>query len=123
MNLLYTRKHIVIRLILRVTGPVLTVVGLLFFVIGLVGVLSALESEHAPVAAIVSLLAGGALLVVGMVSCMLGYLAIFVRYIIADSIPVLTDATNDLVEGARGSIEAAALAAIEAREKVRIDKK
>jgi hypothetical protein len=98
MSKLYTPRHQAIRMILRVGGPVVTLFGVILLGVGLVGILSSLNSEQPPVLSLIFLLAGIALVCAGVVVCIFGYLAIIIRYIAADSMPVVFDAISDVEE-------------------------
>lgn len=112
MSKLQTAEHKKARSFLRVAGPVLMAVGLIFLIIGMVSFFSAFGGHGSPRlfwCCFVAL----PLLFVGGVMCMFGFMGSVARYSAAEQVPVATDVASDLAEGTQGAVKTMARAAAE----------
>jgi hypothetical protein len=105
-------QHETIRTALRVGGPLVAAVGLLFLLIGTVSFFSAFGS-FGPPRYFWCALVGLPLLAVGVGMCKFGYLGDVARYIAAEAAPVANDTTNYLGDGVQPGVKAAAKAITE----------
>ena len=90
--------HQTIRTVLRIGGPILLVVGLIFMITGLVSFFSAVGSFEGPRLFWMVFL-GMPILFAGLVMTKAGYLGDIYRYIATEAAPVGTDAFNEIAEG------------------------
>ena len=103
MNKLQTPKHKATRSFLRVAGPAIAAVGLIFLIIGLVNFFSAFNGGGAP-RLFWCFFVAIPLLFVGGVMCQFGFMGAIARYAAAEQVPVATDAANDLAEGTQDAV-------------------
>jgi len=95
---------------LRLFGPVVVVVGVIFMAIGLISFFSSFGTFEPPRyfwAAMIGL----PLIAIGLGITRLGYLGAYFRYFSAEMTPVATDTFNTMAEGARQGLETVAHAA------------
>ena len=112
MSRLQTAKHKTIRSALRVLGPTVALVGLIFIVTGAVDFFSAFGQLRTPTL-FWCFFVGMPLLFVGGVLSMLGFMGAVSRYTAAEQVPVATDTINDLADGTQGAIKTVARAVTE----------
>ena len=96
-NLLQSARHQSVRKVLRVGGPAVALLGLLFLLIGMISFFSSFGS-FAPPRFFWCAFVGMPLLFVGGVMCKFGYLGDIARYIASESAPVAKDTINYLGE-------------------------
>ena len=121
MSKLQTPKHKGIRSFLRVAGPLVAGVGLIFLIIGMVSFFSAFGSG--PPRLFWCCFVGMPLLFVGGVMCMFGFIGAVSRYTAAEQVPVATDAINDLAEGTQGAVKTVARAVAEGVKEAQTERK
>jgi len=90
--------HQTVRSVLRIGGPILLVVALVFMIVGLVDFFSAFGGDGPP-RRFWCLFVGMPLLFVGLVMTKIGYLGTIYRYIATEATPVATDAFNETADG------------------------
>jgi hypothetical protein len=112
MSKLQTQKHKGKRTILRVAGPLVAAIGLLFTIIGVVSFFSAFGGGGSP-RFFWCCFVGMPLLFVGGVMCMFGFMGAVARYTAAEQVPVATDAISDIAEGTQGAVKTVARAVTE----------
>jgi len=96
-NLLQSARHQSVRKVLRVGGPAVALLGLLFLLIGMISFFSSFDSFASP-RFFWCAFVGMPLLFVGGVMCKFGYLGDIARYIASESAPVAKDTINYLGE-------------------------
>ena len=101
--------HSSARTVLRVIGPILLVIGLIFIVIRMVGFFSAF-GKMSPPKNIWCPFVGMPLLFVGIVLTKFGFMGKVVRYQAGEIAPVAKDTFNYVAKGASPGIKAAAAA-------------
>lgn len=101
--------HSSVRTALRVIGPILAVVGLIFIVAGLVGFFSAFGRMGPPKNAWCPFV-GMPLLFVGIVLTSYGFMGKVARYQAGEIAPVAKDTFNYVAKGSSPGIQAAAVA-------------
>jgi hypothetical protein len=112
MSKLQTPKHRGIRSFLRVAGPLVAGVGLVFLIIGMASFFSAFGGSGPP-RLFWCCFVGMPLLFVGGVMCKFGFMGAVARYTAAEQMPVATDAINDLAQGTQGAVKTVARAVAE----------
>ena len=112
MNNLQTPRHQQVRSVLRVVGPIVAVVGLVFMVVGAVSFFSAFGGGGSP-RLFWCCFVGMPVLFVGIVICKFAYMGSLLRYMAAEMTPVATDAVNEMAEGTQGAVKTVARAAAE----------
>jgi hypothetical protein len=112
MSKLQTPKHRGIRSFLRVAGPLVAGVGLVFLIIGMASFFSAFGGSGPP-RLFWCCFVGMPLLFVGGVMCKFGFMGAVARYTAAEQVPVATDAINDLAQGTQGAVKTVARAVAE----------
>ena len=122
MSKLQTTRHKQRRSFLRVAGPIIASVGLIFIIIGMGSFFSAFGGGGLPRFFWCCFL-GMPLLFVGFVMCMFGYIGALARYSAAEQVPVATDAINDLAEGTQGAVKTVARAVVEGIKEAQRDGK
>jgi hypothetical protein len=122
MSKLQTPRHNGTRLFLRVAGPVVAAVGLIFIIIGTVSFFSAFGGGGPP-RLFWCAFVGMPLLFVGSVLCMFGFMGAVVRYTAAEQVPVATDAINDLAEGTQGAVKTVARSIAEGVKEAQTERK
>jgi hypothetical protein len=111
-NKLQSAQHLNIRTALRVGGPVIAGVGLLFMIVGF-GSFFASFGSFEPPRFFWCAFVGMPLLFVGIVMCMFGYLGAFQRYVAGESAPVAKDVVNYLGENIQPGVKVVAKAVTE----------
>jgi hypothetical protein len=109
---LRSRRHSSIRAILRVGGPVVAGLGLVFTVIGFGSLLAAIGSFEPPRYFWCAFI-GMPLMFVGGSMCMFGFLGDFQRFVAGESAPVAKDVFNYMGENVQPGIKAVAKAMAE----------
>jgi hypothetical protein len=122
MNKLQTQKHKGTRSFLRVAGPLVAAVGLLFLIIGMASFFSTFGGGGSP-RLFWCCFVGMPLLFIGGVMCMFGFMGAVARYTAAEQVPVATDAINDLAEGTQGAVKTVARAVAEGVREAQTDRK
>lgn len=112
MSNLQTPKHKGARSLLRVAGPLIAAVGLVFLIIGMASFFSAFGSGGSP-RLFWCCFVGIPVLFVGGVMCLFGFMGAIARYTAAEQVPVATDAINDLAEGTQNAVKTVARAVAE----------
>jgi hypothetical protein len=97
-------KHAATRTFLRVAGPALVVIGLLFMVVGIADFFMAFNSFDPP-RYFWCVFVGIPLLGVGSAMCQYGYMGAWLRYVSAAAAPVGKDTFNYLAGGTRESVK------------------
>lgn len=110
------------RSFLRVAGLLVTAVGLLFTVIGMVSFFSAFGGDGPP-RLFWCCFVGMPLLFFGGAMCMFGFMGAVARYTAAEQVPVATDAISDIAEGTQGAVKTVARAVTEGVKDGLADKK
>ena len=122
MSRLQTPGHKGTRSFLRVAGPLVAAVGLIFLIVGTVSFFSAFGGGGSP-RLFWCCFVGMPLLFVGGVMCMFGFIGAVARYTAAEQVPVATDAINDLAEGTQGAVKTVARAVAEGVKDAQTEKK
>ena len=112
MSKLQTPQHNKARSFLRVAGPLVAGIGLLFLLIGMISFFSAFGGLGPP-KLFWCCFVGMPLLFVGIVLCMFGFMGSVARYTAGEQVPVATDAIDDLAEGTKGAVKTTARAVAE----------
>jgi uncharacterized membrane protein len=100
-------RHSKIRSFLRIAGPILAVVGLIFLAIGMISFFAAFGSFQSP-RLFWCCFVGMPILFVGLVMSKFGYFGSMVRYIAAESAPVAKDTFNYMAEGTKDGVRTVA---------------
>lgn len=111
-NRLQSSQHSGIRTVLRVGGPAIAGIGLLFIIVGFGSFFASFGSFEPPRFFWCSFV-GLPLLFVGIAMCIFGYLAAFQRYVAGESAPVATDVVNYMGENVQPGVTALAKAVTE----------
>jgi hypothetical protein len=122
MSKLQTPKHRGIRSFLRVAGPLVAGVGLVFLIIGMASFFSAFGGSGPP-RLFWCCFVGMPLLFGGSVLCIFGFMGSVARYTAAEQVPVTTDAINDLAEGTQGAVKTVARAVAEGVKEAQTERK
>jgi heme/copper-type cytochrome/quinol oxidase subunit 1 len=122
MSKLQTPKYKGTRSFLRVAGPLVAAVGLVFLIVGMGSFFSALGGAGSP-RLFWCCFVGLPLLFIGGAMCMFGFMGAVARYTAAEQVPVATDAINDLAEGTQGAVKAVARAVAEGVKEAQTDRK
>jgi hypothetical protein len=122
MSKLQTRRHKGRRSFLRVAGPLVAAVGLIFLIIGMASFFSAFGGGGSP-RLFWCCFVGMPLIVVGGGMCMFGFMGAVARYGAAEQAPVATDAINDLAEGTQGAVKTVARAVADGVKEAQTDRK
>jgi hypothetical protein len=101
-----------IRTVLRVGGPAIAGIGLLFMILGF-GSFFASFGSFEPPRFFWCALVGIPLLFVGIAACMFGYLGAFQRFVAGESAPVAKDVMNYMGENVQPGVKAVAKAVTE----------
>ena len=112
MSRLQTPSHQRTRSILRVAGPTLLVVGLVFMIVGAVDFFSAFGSFGTP-KLFWCFFVGMPFLFLGSVLSMFGFMGAVSRFVAGEQIPVATDAISDLADGTQGAVKTVARSVME----------
>jgi hypothetical protein len=111
-NQLKSPQHNTIRTVLRVGGPVVAALGLIFTIVGFGSFFSSF-GRFEPPHYFWCAFAGLPLLFVGLIMCQFGYLGAFYRYFAGEAAPVAKDAINYMGEGVQPGVKAVAKAVTE----------
>ncbi len=111
-NQLQSAQHSSIRTVLRLAGPVIAGVGLLFIIVGF-GSFFASFGSFKPPRFFWCAFVGIPLLFVGIVMCMFGYLGAFQRQVAGESGAVAKDVVNYMGENIQPGVKAVARAVTE----------
>lgn len=111
-NKLQSSQHSNIRTVLRVGGPVIAGVGLLFMIVGFASFFASIGSFEPP-RFFWCTFVGMPLLFVGISMCMFGYLGAVQRYVAGESAPVAKDVVNYMGENVQPGVKAVAKAVTE----------
>jgi cytochrome c biogenesis factor len=129
MSKLQTPQHKRTRLFLRVVGPIVAAIGLMFLIIALVSFFSAFNSfgsggfgSPEPLRYFWCVFVGMPLLFVGFVMCSFGYMGAVARYAAVEQVPVATDAIHDLADGTQGVVKTLARSVAEGVQEAQIDR-
>jgi hypothetical protein len=122
MSTLQTPKHRSARLFLRVAGPLVALVGLVFMIVGMTSFFSAFGGGRPP-GLFWCCFVGLPLLFIGAVLCMYGFMSAMARYAAAEQVPVATDAMTDFADGTKGAIKTVARAVAEGVREAGSEKK
>jgi hypothetical protein len=122
MSKLQTPKHKGTRSFLRVAGPLVAAVGLVFLIVGMASFFSAFGGSGSP-RLFWCCFVGLPLLFIGGAMCMFGFVGAVARYTAAEQVPVATDAINDLAEGTQGAVKTVARAVAEGVKEAQTDRK
>ena len=122
MSKLQTPQHNETRQLLRVVGPVVAVVGLLFIIVGMISFFSAVAGGGSP-RLFWCIFVGMPVFFVGSTLCIFGFMGAVARYAAAEQVPVATDAINDLAEGTQGAVKTVARAVAEGVKEAHTEKK
>ena len=122
MSKLQTPKHKGTRSFLRVAGPIVAAVGLIFLIVGMASFFSAFAGGGSP-RLFWCCFVGMPLLFVGGVMCMFGFMGSVARYSAAEQVSIATDAINDLAEGTQGAVKTVARAVAEGVREAQTERK
>ena len=120
MSTLQTPRHKATRSLLRVVGPSVALIGLIFLIVGAVNFFSSFGGFEPP-RLFWCCFVGMPLLFVGGLLSSLGFMGALARYTAGEHIPVATDAINDLADGTRGAVKTVARAAAEGVKEAQTD--
>ena len=109
---LQSPHHSGIRDVLRIGGPLIAGIGLLFMIVGF-GSFFASFGSFEPPRYFWCAFVGMPLLFVGTAMCMYGYLGAFYRYVAGESAPVAKDVVNYMGENVQPGVKAVTKAATE----------
>ena len=109
---LQSPQHATIRTVLRVGGPIIALIGLLFIIVGIGSFFASFGTFEQP-RYFWCTFVGMPLLFVGLVMCKFGYLGAVFRYVAGETAPVAKDAVNYLGEGIQPGVKAMTKAATE----------
>ena len=112
VNNLGSSQHTTIRKVLRVGGPSVGILGLLFLIVGLGSFFSSFGSFESP-RYFWCAFVGMPLLFVGLVMCKFGYMGAVYRYMAAETAPVAKDTINYVGEHMQPGVKAVAKAVSE----------
>ena len=112
MSKLQTPRHQRTRSFLRVAGPVVLIVGLIFVITGMASFFSAFGSGNSP-RLFWCAFVGMPLMFIGGAFCLFGFMGGIARYTAAEQVPVATNAINDMAEGTKGAVKTVARAVAE----------
>ena len=102
-------RHSSSKQFLRMLGPIIAGLGLLFTIIGFGSLLSSFGSHEAP-RYFWCAFVGLPLLFVGVAMSMFGFLGSFTRYVSGEQAPVIKDSFNYLAEGMQEGVKTVATA-------------
>ncbi|WP_397383974.1 hypothetical protein [Prosthecobacter sp.] len=122
MSKLQTPLHNKTRTFLRIAGPVVAAIGLIFTIIGVVSFFSSFGG-FGPPRYFWCCFVGMPLLFVGFMMCMFGFIGAIARYAAAEQVPVTTDAINDLAEGTQGAVKTLARSIAEGVQEAQTERK
>jgi hypothetical protein len=111
-NQLKSPQHNTIRTVLRVCGPLVGALGLIFTIVGFGSFFSSFDGFE-PAGYFWCAFVGLPLLFVALVMCMFGYVGAFYRYYAGEAAPVAKDAVNYMGEKVQPGVKAVAKAVTE----------
>lgn len=112
-NQLKSPHHNTIRTVLRVGGPLIAVLGLIFTIVGFGSFFSSSFGSFGPPRYFWCAFVGLPLMFVGHVMCMFGYLGTFYGYYAGEAAPIVKDSVNYMGEGVQPGVKAIAKAVTE----------
>lgn len=95
--------HRKVRLLLRVGGPLILILGILLIGVGMVDFFAAMGGDGPP-RRFWTFFLGMPFVFVGGIMTQFGYVGALARYLAAEQSPIAQDATNDFVDGTQDSI-------------------
>jgi hypothetical protein len=104
-NKLLLPHHTTARMVLRVGGPVIALIGLVLMIVGFGSFFAAFGSFEPP-RYFWCVFAGMPLLMVGLVMCKFGYLGTIYRYWAGETAPVAKDTFNYVAEESKPGVRA-----------------
>ncbi len=104
-NKLLLPHHTAARMVLRVGGPVIALIGLVLMIVGFGSFFAAFGSFEPP-RYFWCVFAGMPLLMVGLVMCKFGYLGTIYRYWAGETAPVAKDTFNYVAEESQPGVRA-----------------
>jgi hypothetical protein len=104
-NKLLSPHHTTARTVLRVGGPVIALVGLVFMIVGVGSFFSSFGTFEPP-RYFWCVFAGMPLFMVGLVMCKFGYLGVIYRYAAGEAAPVAKDTFNYVAEESQPGVRA-----------------
>jgi hypothetical protein len=107
MNQLEPPSHSTVTAVLRIAGPFLLLVGLIFEAIGMISFFSSFGTFQPP-RLFWCCFVGMPILFVGVVMCKFGYFGAVVRYLASESAPVVKDTVNYMAEGTKDAVKTVA---------------
>ena len=110
-NQLRSPQHDSIRAVLRVTGPIVAALGLLFVIVGIGSFFSSFGNFEPP-RYFWCAFVGMPLLAVGAAMCKFGYMGAIFRYLAGEAAPVAKDTFNYMGEGVQPGIKSIAKAVL-----------
>jgi hypothetical protein len=111
-NQLQSPQHNTIRTAMRIGGPIIAALGLIFTIVGFGSFFSSFGSFEPP-GYFWCAFVGLPLVAVGLVMCKFGYLGTIYRYFAGEAAPVAKDAVNYMGEGIQPGVKAVAKAVTE----------
>ena len=111
-NELQSPRHNTIRTLLRIGGPVVAGLGLVFMIVG-IGSFFASFGSFGPPRYFWCAFVGMPLLFVGLGACLFGYLGAIHRFVAGETAPVAKDTFNYLGEGIQPGVKSIAKAVTE----------
>jgi hypothetical protein len=122
MSMLQTPKHKRTRSFLRLAGPLVAGVGLVFLIIGMASFFSVFGGNGSP-RLFWCCFVGMPLLFAGGVMCMFGFIGAVSRYTAAEQVPVATEAINDLADGTQAAVKTVARSVAEGVREAQAERK
>jgi hypothetical protein len=104
-NKLQSPHHVTARMVLRVGGPLIALVGVVLMIVGVGSFFSSFGTFEPP-RYFWCVFAGMPLLMVGLVMCKFGYLGVIYRYAAGEAAPVAKDTFNYVAEESRPGVRA-----------------
>ena len=117
-NQIESPRHTKIRSFLRVAGPILALVGLIFLAVGTISFFAAFGSFQPP-RLFWCCFVGMPILFVGLVMSKFGYFGSVARYVAAESAPVAKDTFNYMAEGTKDGVKTVSRAVAEGVQEAR----
>ncbi len=111
MNDIKSPQHNTVKKVLRVGGPIILAVGVLFTLVGMGSFFVCMATHSGPPVLFVCAFIGLPLMFVGSAMCMFGYVGTFSRYMAAEQASVAKDTINYLAEGTQDAVRTTARAA------------
>ena len=111
MNDIKSPEHNTVKKVLRIGGPIILLLGLLFTLVGVGSFFVCMVTQSGPPVLFVCAFIGLPLMFVGGAMCMFGYVGAFSRYMAAEQAPVAKDTINYLAEGTQDAVRTTTRAA------------